>query len=104
MTQMLTDPAEQAAETKRQATAAFVVAIDLAKAGGLTHAECHEAVDSRPHVEQDTGAAALVFIEALAGQKAARSPDEYGLTAERMIEMAGEFVAKHSLERGPEQG
>lgn len=40
---------ERAAETKRQATAAFVVAVDLAKAGGLSHAECHAVVDSRPH-------------------------------------------------------
>jgi len=45
----LTPQEETAAETKRQATAAFVVAVDLAKAGGLSHAECHAVVDSRPH-------------------------------------------------------
>lgn len=55
MTQMLTDPVAQAAETKRQARAAFVVAIDLAKAGGLAQEECHEAVDSRPHVTEKVG-------------------------------------------------
>jgi hypothetical protein len=49
--QMTTDltPEQRAAEIKRQATAAFVVAVDLAKAGGLSHAECHQVVDSRPH-------------------------------------------------------
>lgn len=93
-------PEEQAAENKRQATAAFVVAIDLAKAGGLTQRECHEVVNSRPHQDKTTeqlALEALGFIRNLAGAKPAHSGDEYGLTADRIIELSKGFLESQGL-------
>lgn len=50
MTQILATPQEStAAENRRQATAALVHAVDIARAGGVSHEECHAIVDSRPH-------------------------------------------------------
>lgn len=78
------------------------------KAGTATHFEPGEreaedlpsTVDSRPHVGQSaeqTALAALGFIRNIATAKAASSGDEYGLTADRIIELAGLFLKEQGL-------